>query len=463
MKREELLQIKIILPLFAALVFFIIKLSSFGVHLSDTNVYFYTAYQMLQGKTLYKDIFFTDFPLFPYISSLYFFIVNGNIQAFYLTSVIETIIGSFLIFYFSFSKTKSYLIATLSQIIYLFSFIILSTTDHQTGVFIGSVFLIASFIFFDKKRFVWAGIFIALALLIKAYFLAILVSYILFLLFKKKYKDALTFILAGVLTGFVVLLPSLLFSFQGLFHDVFLYSLTRGQGVAKMGVGQFFIMHDPLLFIILLWNLFNFRKNLLLSFISLFSMLFFFIYQDIYYLYLNFFIPILVLSFPDIYSSVQTKLHMQKMVLPTLIIILCLLNLGFYFSGYNTLGRVTNLDAMVNAIKNNHPQTLYGVSDITPALAYLSHTPLVDNTIDTNANIFRKGVFDKEKLTRDALAKKTIIVTEGAYYPSFGVQEFILDTDSVDKKMILEKCNLLQAFTVKAEGVTNRINLFKCY
>ena len=149
MKKKDILSIKIVFPLFFVFCFFVIKLTTFGVHLSDTNVYFYTAYQMIHGKILYKDIFFTDFPLFPYISSLYFLITNGNIQAFYLTPVIETIVGSFLIFYFSFSKTKSYLIATLSQIIYLFSFIILSTTDHQTGVFIGSVFLTASFIFFD--------------------------------------------------------------------------------------------------------------------------------------------------------------------------------------------------------------------------------------------------------------------------------------------------------------------------
>jgi uncharacterized membrane protein len=441
----------------------VIKLTTFGVHLSDTNVYFYTAYQMIHGKILYKDIFFTDFPLFPYISSLYFLVTNGNIQAFYLTSVIETIVGSFLIFYFSFSKTKSYLIATLSQIIYLFSFIILSTTDHQTGVFIGSVFLTASFIFFDKKRFVWAGIFIAFALLIKAYFLAILISYILYLILKKQYKDTLTFIIAGAVTGLVVLLPSLFFAFQELFHDVFLYSLTRGQGVSKMGVGQFFIMHDPLLFIILIWNLFNFRKNLLLSFISLFSILFFFIYQDIYYLYLNLFIPILVLSFADLYSSLQTKLPIQKMVLPTLIILFCLLNLGFYFSGYNALGKVTTLSQMTQTIKSNHPQTLYGVSDITPALAYLSQTSLVDNVIDTNANIFKKGIFSKEKLTHDALSKKSIIVTEGAYYPSLGVQEFILNSDSIDKKIVIKNCSLLQAFPIRAEGYTNRINLFKCY
>ena len=41
-------------------IFLLLKLTNLGIRMSDTNIYFYTAYELLQGKILYKDIFFTN-------------------------------------------------------------------------------------------------------------------------------------------------------------------------------------------------------------------------------------------------------------------------------------------------------------------------------------------------------------------------------------------------------------------
>src|SRR5689334_17247630 len=128
--------------------FFFIKIIDIGVRFSDTNIYFYTAYEVLQGKLLYKDIFFTNLPLFMYISALYHFISGGSIHFYYFTAVLESIITGFLIFLIVSRQTKDKLIATLSSAIYLFSYIVLATSDHQSGVFLASLFAVLSYFFF---------------------------------------------------------------------------------------------------------------------------------------------------------------------------------------------------------------------------------------------------------------------------------------------------------------------------
>src|SRR3990167_11294080 len=120
------------LPYFLlALPFFLLKLTNIGIWLSDTNIYFYTAYQLLQGKVLYRDIFFTNFPVLPYISMIYFYIVGKSLSWYYITAAIEASIVSFLLFYLILQKTKEKLIALTTSLLYLFSFIILATTDHH--------------------------------------------------------------------------------------------------------------------------------------------------------------------------------------------------------------------------------------------------------------------------------------------------------------------------------------------
>ncbi|KKQ42986.1 MAG: hypothetical protein US59_C0001G0028, partial [Candidatus Levybacteria bacterium GW2011_GWB1_37_8] len=147
--------IAIILP------FVLLKITNLGIRLSDTNIYFNVAFRILQGQLPYKDFFFANFPIFAYISSFYYFLAFGNINLFYLTSIIETIIVTFFIYIISYAKTKNYLISITSSLLYIYSFIILSTSDHQTGVSTASLFAILAFYFFNKEKSFISGLFIA--------------------------------------------------------------------------------------------------------------------------------------------------------------------------------------------------------------------------------------------------------------------------------------------------------------
>lgn len=455
------LPVKQSLPIIVlCLLFLLLKLPNVAIRASDTSIYFYTAKELLSGKLLYKDIFFTNFPLLPYVSMLYVLLLHGSLTAYFATPLFETVATAVFIFVIAKQKAKDILLASMSAGLYLFSFIVLSTTDHQTGVFLASFFAVLSYFFFGRKQFFLTGVFLALALLTKAYFLPLLFAYVVFLLIKKP-KGLLTFCLGGLLTAFVVLLPSLLFARTDLIKDVFAYSLTRSQGIDKSGIFWFFFLHDTVFVVLLLFNLFTIKKNIFFGLVSIFSILFLIGFQDIYYLYLNFMIPFLCLSLPCFVVYVQDTFHPQKYLLPSLLVVFLGYTLTVYFFGYRNLQKLSSIDQIVATIKKEQPSALYGVNGITPALAYLSNAPLLNNIVDTNDNIYRKGYLNAHKLTADAIAQKAVIVTEGANYPEFAIKQDVM-TEIVDTKQLEAHCMIFASFPLTSEGLANRINFFRC-
>lgn len=442
-------------------VFLLLKISSLGIRMSDTNIYFYTAYQLLQGKLLYKDIFFTNFPVLPYVSMIYFYIVGKSLTWYYFTAAVEVSVVGFLLFHIVWKKTKDSLIALTTSLLYPFSFIVLTTSDHQTGVFFASLFAVLSYFFtFEKKQYAIGGACIALALLTKAYFLPVFLA-LFVTLAVKNYKKLFLFFIGATAAAVIVLLPSLLLARNDLIKDVFIYSFTRSQGIEKVHILWFFLKHDFLLAVLFLSNIFLIRKHLFFALLSLFSLLFILFYQDIYYLYLNFAIPFLCLSFANLHSFIREKLRIQKMVAPSIVAIFLAVNLGIYISSYRNLQKVVSIDQITALIRKEKPPVLYGTNDITPALAYLTNTPLLHNVIDTNENIFRKGFLQNQQLTHDAIQQHAIIITQGALYSEFNLKVDIIG-GIFDQDAIQKFCTPLQSFAVVTEGNVNRMNLFQC-
>ncbi|MEK7450540.1 MAG: glycosyltransferase 87 family protein [Patescibacteria group bacterium] len=452
-----------LIPLFSfLLIFFVVKVTNLGIRLSDTNIYFNIAYQIIHGKILYKDFFFSNFPLFGYISSFYYFITGGNINLFYLTSTIEVIIVTFIIYVTTYHSTKSNFISTLSSLLYIFSFIVLSTSDHQTGVFTASLFAVLGFLLFQRNKFFISGVFIALALLTKAYFISIPLSFFTILLVNKNWKKLFQFGIGFSIALAIILIPSLIIAPKQFFHDIFGFSLIRPAGISKIEVGWFFITKDFALFVLLIFNLLNFKKNKFFAAISFWGLAFFFYYQDIYYLYLNFIIPFLCLSLYEFFEFSKNKFGIQKLVIPTIVFIFLTFNLYTYISSYKNLQKVNDVNKILAVIKKEKPEFLYGVNDITPALLILTRTSPLDNIRDAHEYFFTKGLYDKEVLTNDAISSKTIVIAHGANYPEANVKQDILD-GIFNKEKIYQACKVLLSVPVQAEGIANRINFFKCY
>lgn len=459
--------------------FLLIKLSGLGIRLSDTNIYFYTGYQLLQGKMLYKDIFFTNLPLFPYISGIYALLTGGNLTFYYFTAAVEAVITGFLIYVIVIRQYRNTLLASLCSLLYLFSFMLLSTTDHQTGVFLASLFAVTSYYFYTEKKLLLSGICIALTLLIKAYFLPILLTYVIILLIQphkktekgKPLAHILSSIHAGQMIHFsvgfavtmlIVLLPTFLFAQRDFIRDVFEYSLTRSGGIPKIRIFWFFITHDLLITTSLIYSLIMIRKYTFFGVLSVLGLIFFILYKDIYYLYLNFLLPFLSIAFANLYSDLEKRLKLQQMVLLTIFAVCLMINLVIYLGGYRDLQRIHNIDQLVSTIKSINPPYLYGGNGVTPALAYLTDTPLVNPSVDMNANIFRKGFLNTEKLTREALENNAIFVGEGIDYPQFQVFQPITDEVIAIEQLQKNKCALVTTIPIKTEGPQNRINLITC-
>jgi predicted membrane-bound dolichyl-phosphate-mannose-protein mannosyltransferase len=232
---------KILFPFLLIISFLIMKFSNNGIRLSDTNTYFNIAYQMSHGKILYKDIFFSNFPFFSYLSYFYYFLSGKNINLFYFTSEIEVALITLLIYFISYRKTKDYIVSITASLLYILSFMVLSTSDHQTGVFTACLFAVLSYYFLQEKKFIISGIFIALSVSTKAYFLPVFLSIFTFIALKKKWSDLFKLCLAGVITGIITLLPALIQAPKQLISDIFGFSLTRPVGLVKTDILWFFI------------------------------------------------------------------------------------------------------------------------------------------------------------------------------------------------------------------------------
>jgi hypothetical protein len=446
--------------LLLASLFFLLKITNLGIWLSDSNIYFYTGYELLHGKLLYRDIFFTNFPIVPYVSAFYYLLTMGNVPLFYFTASIEVLCVGFLIYHIILRQTKDILIATLSTSLYLFSFLILATSDHQTGVFLASFFAVLSYLFYLNKRYVLIGIFLGLTLLTKAYFLPIIIAYF-FLLLLKNREHFVSFFLGFLITILSLLLPFIILAPHELYRDIIAYSLTRSQGISKINIAWFFTKHDSIFLILILWNLLTFKKHLFFGLCCLFGLAFFIFYKDIYYLYLNFLVPFLCLSFPVFYSWIRMTFSPQKYFTASILLIFLLINLFIYITSYRTLQKIPEISKIVSVIQKQKPAFLYGTNDLTPLLSYLTHTPLLENIIDTNENIFRKGFLSQTTLTRKAIDEHALLIAHGASYPEFHIADDLMG-GIFDRNLAQKHCKFIQSFPIQTEGVENRITLFFC-
>lgn len=455
--------IKVLPFVLSLFLFFLIKLSGLGIRLSDSNSYWYVAYLLSQGKFLYKDVYFSNFPLFAYISLFYYFLTGGKLLFFYLIPAIEVIIVSSLIYYLTYKETKTHLLSLTGSLLYLFSFIILSTSDHQTGVFIASLFAVLSFLFYQKKKLILSGVFIALALLTKAYFLPVFIALTASIFLKKNYlREKIHFFLSFCLTFFIILTPFLLISSSKFFNGLINYSMSRPAGLSKTEIAWFFLSHDPVLFLLLIFNFLNMRKNLFFGVLSITGVLFFILYSDIYYLYLNFLIPFLSISLPNLIFWLNQKFRFQIALLLSIISIFLIINLIIYLSSYQKLQKVESINQVNKTILKEKPSSLYGVGDITPALLYLTNTKPLENVFDPHPHGFDLNIYNREYLTKKAISQKTIVIVHGAFYPEFGIKENLID-NIFNKEEINKSCKLLLSEPVQSEGLINRLNLFKCY
>lgn len=445
------------------LLFLCFELPFTAIRLSDTNGYILHASRILQGAIVYRDMFFTNAPLFAYISALYLFLVGGSVKLFYITSLIEICITSFFLYKIIEIRTKSPLFSVIGLALYLNSFIVLATSVYQTGIFTVTLFATASYFFFLKKQWILTGVMLALMVLVKGYFLPVALGLGLYSLWKERTGSYLI-VLAGSITLFIVMLPTFLFAREEFFNQVFGYTLNRPAGLNKLVITRFFLQAHWVLLLSFVSFFYFWKKVKIELLILAFCSLFLFIFKDVYFFYFNMLMPFVTIAFSVCIKEFVEKVKGEFAVL-TMIVILVLhiiLSLQLFFSGYTHTGVIFDEHKLVKKVLEEKPDVIYGTPDYTPLLSYQTKIPTLNNMNDANPNLFIAGVYNKKKITEDIFKQRTLVIDYGAEYPQAGIDIKVFG-EIVDADQILEKCKLVESVPIISEGHANKLNIFRCY
>jgi hypothetical protein len=462
--KKQVNQYKLIYYFFV-LIFLIIKITNIRFKFSDENTYFYMAKLILNGNLPYRDFFFASPPLQIYLIALFMLFIKENYILLKLIPVISSIITSkflFLIVKNRFNIKN----ALYSSIFYLFSSVVLLTSDHSTGIHLTVMFLLISIFLINKKKYVFAGIFCSFAILTRLYALFVFAGIFIYLFYRKK-KESIKFLFSNF---FIIMLVSLFFMIisNGTFIDnilFFRFNLIKITGIPKLRILKFFIKSDFLIVLFLIFYLIKTKKSKIIIFYSIliFLMIFYIVYQDLYYLYLGLIIPFLsifsALGLDSLTKKIKSK-NFRFLFLFVIFLFIILFSSLNYFLNHASASEIYFLNDITSYIKENSKpdETIYGNFEVTPLVALISNRKIINNYADTNDKNFITNRIKINKITKE-LNKVKFIVLKGIIKSN---GEFRQDYEIVENKFLLENCKIKNKYILKKDYSSNIVILFDC-
>jgi 4-amino-4-deoxy-L-arabinose transferase-like glycosyltransferase len=449
-----------ILFLMLIIIFLIIKFQGFYFKFSDENTYFYMAKMILDGFTPYKDFFFASPPLQIYIISFFMLFVGKHFILLKLIPIFVTIISSCFIFGVVKKKfgEKEGLIASA---LYLFSFLVLTTTDHSTGIHLSVMFLLGViyFIYYDKP--LMAGIFASFALLTRLYTLFPLAGIGIYLIIFDR-KKLLKFIIGCASTTVIVGGLMQLISNGAFLEQIFLFRLKLVDliGISKMKIFSFFITWDWLLVAGSLLFYFTRKKREFspFLFVSLFLLIFYFVYSDLYYLYLGLIIPLLCILTAHSLMHLNKRKYFNYIITVLLIFIICF-NSFYYIHDHSKAARITFIDEISEFViaNSNENNTLYGSFEITPLIALKTDRRITNNFIDTNPKIFITNLTSAKEMIEKMKEDTKFIFTKVLLFKN----EILSIDESVDQEF-LKTCIIVKIYPIELDYSSNAVIVWDC-
>lgn len=429
---------------FAELCFLFLKVSIVTFRFGDGTAYWYMADVIRHGVVPYRDFFLADPPIFIFfLVPIVALLRNSLVWVQLVPAVLEmlTAVGLFL-----YLKKEKQSFFWLAPWVYLFSFTILATSDYGTGLQLASCLVMGSFLLWQRKRYWWVGVLLALACLTKMYMAPVVIG-IVFVLWRNKNWQALKAVMiSGVLTSGVILLPLFWLSKGTIWNDVIVHQFNRPAGVSKLGVFEYFLFREWFLLILAGIGLWWKRAHVLVP-IVIAELLFFLFFKDVYYAYLgalNVYITIFSLAFFDLLKAKnfgslrQTITQMMLMLLGFFLVF----SFGYYVKVIEPEGKFPEASLIAQKIQAlPEPYQLYGVHEAAPLLALLSHRTVFENIIDSNTQTFASGAQDKAKVTEQALAQGVYVINRGGQLRSGEVVEQAVTF--FEQKSFDERCHLI--------------------
>jgi len=423
----------------------------------------YMAKAVLEGIVPYKDFFFASPPLQIYLIAIIKFFTGNNLLLLKLIPIFATLGSAFFIFKFM-QKKFGNLEGIVASTLYLFSFLILLTTDYMTGIHLTTFFIFGMIYFLEFDSPFIAGIFASFALLTRLYAPFPIAGALVYLWIYKK-KQILKF-LGGTSIFFI---PASLFfdaiSSGGYLNQIFFFrlKLISGIGLSKFSVISFFILGD--LFLILgstLYIFFDKEKNKLALPIlaTLFSIILYLVYSDIYYLYFGLIIGFLAIFTTKIIFEFK-DLKSFKKVLGIILIFVVLINSLIYVTNYGSTSNIPFHKDISDFVKNNSldNETISGSFEIAHLVALESGRNLAGNLIDTNP----KNIITNEFKISDVVEKINgvrFMIVKG-YLLQNG--ELINVDQSIPMDFIKQNCKEIKRYTVVNDlNGANAVMVYDC-
>jgi len=459
--KKEFFKNKMNLILLSSFVFFIfVKIFGFGFKFSDENIYFDMGRLILKGIFPYKDFFFASPPL---QITLYAFLLTifKNPLFLKIVPIIASIISSFFLFKIV-EKEFNKKAGLASAILYLFSFVILTTTDHSTGVHLTAMFLIISLYFTQNKKFFIAGCLASLSLLTRLY-AGVAVLGILIYVFIKNKKDTIKYILGLIAIFLGTNLILFLFFKTNYFDSVIFYNLLKSTGISKGKIFSFFILHDSPIILLTIISIFIIKeKNKLMLWIpAITTLLFYIFYADIYYLYLGILIPFLSAISGITLEKISRDSEKPLKILIIILSIIVLLNSFLYISTQANEAKITFAKDIVNFVKENSNtgDLIYGSFELTPLISILSGREIANNYIDTNEKTFLTGMYNLKNRTKELNGKVKFIILK-VTINSMG--QIVNMEKIIDPNFIKSNCTLVKEYPIPKDYSSNAVLVFDC-
>ena len=325
-------------------------------------------------------------------------------------------------------------------------------------------FIFGSIYFIEKDKPFLAGVFAGLALLTRLYAPFPIAGIFLYLLIYKR-KFALKF-LFGTLSIFIPISAFFQIISNGEYlNQIFFFrlNLISGIGLSKWSIVKFFILGD---FILVIGSLFYFifdpeKKKLLLPiFATLFSLILYFVYSDIYYLYFG-----LIIGFLGIFTSkfifkFSDEKNFKKFLIIFLVIFI-VFNSSIYILNYANASNIPFSDEISKFVMENsrEEETIYGSFEIAPMVAILSERNLAGNIADTNPKNIMTSEFTIEEIEEKISGVKFIIAKGVQLYDG----TFAGFDTSTPVNYINKNCILAKTYPVKKDlNGANIVLLYDC-
>ncbi len=450
-------------PLTLCLLFVIVKLALLDYRFGDGNAYLYDSYLLSKGGIPYKDFVLADFPVQIFLLTLIRPLFANWTMGFYMVPVVAEAITAYLIYLILHRRNNRF--AVLAPLIHLWSFTVLSTSDFITGVQLTTMFTTFAWYLVTVGKNLTAGIAFALSFLTKLYALPAAAFFGIFDLLQKRIRPALWLLLGVSITMVLILAPILVVAPAQLFEQTLMMHFDRPAGLNKLDVLLFFVTKEWALLVASIPGFLFLRKNAL-SWSFLITIIFFLAFKDLYFVYLDYLLPFLVifsLTAVHVMWELGRKMRFACIAVFSAMLANSLMSNYLYFTHFQKLGHFSNAEEVASAI-NKLPENyeIYGSHEVAPLVALLSGRSTFHNHSDTNTQLFAAGLLDREQISEAAVHNGVYLIARITHLPEQGYNDVGYEGYFSPDRM-KDSCQRALTFPSTSHESDNQIVVYRCH